>query len=116
MGPKNEVAISPQRMFFARELPDGLAELSNGLRVIVDGLLEDLVLLHEVLSRDLVLAAVLHHHVKFLLAHPRLRLIRIEQVLLRFLPLGQVVLALFDGVCIRLFFASLVQKKICAML
>lgn len=86
-------------MFFGSELPDSLSQLTDSLCIIVDSLLQNLVFLHEVLRGDLILASIFHHHVEFLFAHPGFRLVCIEQVLMCFFPLRQIVLAFLDGIC-----------------
>ena len=59
-----------------------LTQLAHRLAVVRHIGLQGLVLLHEVLGGELVLAPVLDHHVELLLAHPGLGLVGVEEELL----------------------------------
>lgn len=88
-------------MILSRELPHSLSQLADGLSVVFDRLLQNLVFLHEILRGDLIFPSVFYHHVKLLFAHPGFSLVSVEEILLRLLPLGEVVFTLLDGVCKR---------------
>ena len=54
------------RVAVGDELPGALSQLPHVVGEVVHGRLQGVVLLHQVLGGELVLAAVLHHHVKLL--------------------------------------------------
>lgn len=58
------------------------------------------------------LPTVFDHHIELLLAHPGLGFVRVEQVLLGLLPLGQVVLALLDGICAETRMSSKMKENL----
>ena len=69
-------------MTLSNELSCCFAELSNVVAVVVNGSVEGIVFLHQILSRKFVLATIFDHHVQLLLGHPRLGLVGVEEELL----------------------------------
>ena len=81
-------------MLLGYQLPGRLPKLSDGGSKVLHRCLQYIVLLHQILSAEFVLTPVLDHHVKLLLAHPRLRLVGVIKELLDLLGRQQLLLPL----------------------
>jgi len=75
------IAIKPVRMSIVEEFAATFAELADRISVVLDHALHVAVFLQHVGGPHLITSTILADHVQLLLAHPRLRLRRIEEVL-----------------------------------